>query len=146
MANAHSTAVGNKILVLKGEEGEGKRNLMKACACEYGVYFKELVCNKNISSQYIMRFVQGAISAGAWLSFYEFEHLDDGVLIRLFRELKSLITSIQTAIPPTLLDLRIKKMPEALAEGEEPVVGYPKTTIKTTNRVLFSFITHSMNP
>ena len=42
-----------------------------------------------------MRFVQGAIAAGAWLSFYEFEHLDDGVLTKLLHELKKLVATIQ---------------------------------------------------
>ena len=41
-----------------------------------------------------MRLVQGAVATGAWLSFYEFEHLDDGVLVRVFHELKKIISNI----------------------------------------------------
>ena len=123
LAQAHSTAVvGDKVLLVKGLEGQGKRNLMKACASEYGCYYKELVCNKNISIQYIMRFVQGAISAGAWLSFYEFEHLDDGVLINLLHELKKLLAAIQTHEQDTVLTIGrkpyVSPSPSHSHEGE----------------------------
>ena len=62
----------DKVLVVTGVEGDGKRNLISACAKDYGCYYKEIVCNKNISIQYLLKFVQGAVLAGAWLSFYEF--------------------------------------------------------------------------
>lgn len=75
LSQVNETSLGSKLLLITGVEGDGKRNLMYASAQEYGCFYKELVCNKNISVQYIMRFVQGAILAGAWLSFYEFEHL-----------------------------------------------------------------------
>lgn len=71
------------MLLITGVEGDGKRNLTLACAREYGCYYKELVCNKNISVQYVLRFVQGAVMAGAWLSLYEFEHLEGKVLVKL---------------------------------------------------------------
>jgi hypothetical protein len=68
----YETTLFSKVLIIKGTEGDGKRNMMRACAEEFGCYHKELVCNKNISFQYMLRFVQGAILAGAWLSLYEF--------------------------------------------------------------------------
>lgn len=38
---AHATSVvGDKVLLVKGLEGEGKRNLMRSCASEYGCYYK----------------------------------------------------------------------------------------------------------
>lgn len=42
----------------------------------FGYYYKEIVCNRSLSFQYVIRFVQGAILAGAWLGFYEFEEMD----------------------------------------------------------------------
>jgi hypothetical protein len=36
----------------------------------------------------MLRFVQGAILAGAWLSLYEFEHAETEVIVKLFNEIK----------------------------------------------------------
>lgn len=70
LSQVYETSLSEKVLIVTGVEGDGKRNLMLSCAKEYGYFYKELVCNKNISVQYVMRFVQGAVLAGAWLSFY----------------------------------------------------------------------------
>ena len=56
--------------MIKGGEGEGSRNNVREAAAEFGCFYRELVCNKNISMQYIMKFVQGAILAGTWVNFY----------------------------------------------------------------------------
>ncbi len=72
-----------KLLSLHSYEGEGKRKLIKHTASQVGIYHKEVVCNSNLKINYLMRFVQGAIQAGAWLSFYESSNLKDSVAYEL---------------------------------------------------------------
>lgn len=64
------SCVNDKTLLFNGREGEGKRNLIYQSGIFYGCYQKEVVCNVKLSCQYLLRFVQGALLAGAWLVFY----------------------------------------------------------------------------
>lgn len=91
---AHETSLTRKVMVVTGVEGDGKRNLVAATAREYGCFYKELVCNRSVSLDYLMRFVQGAVLAGAWLSFYEFEHLEPKVLVQLLNQVNKLIIKL----------------------------------------------------
>ena len=79
-----------KVLSFHSYEGEGKRNLIKYTASRVGVYHKEVVCNSNLKINYLMRFVQGAIQAGAWLSFYESSNLKNSVAYQLFDNISHL--------------------------------------------------------
>ena len=69
------SCVGNKMLLVQGEEGQGKGHLIRDSACFFGQFQKEVICHSRLSAYYIGKFVQGAIAAGAWLTFYEFETL-----------------------------------------------------------------------
>ena len=66
-------------MFINGAEGEGKRMMTKSNANKFGIYHKEVVCNKNLNIEYLLRFVQGACLTGAWLSFYEFSNLKNKV-------------------------------------------------------------------
>jgi len=45
----------------------------------FGVFQKEVVCSEKLSKHFVNKFVQGALAAGAWLSFYEFDSLNYSV-------------------------------------------------------------------
>lgn len=121
---SHHCCVHEKKILFKGSEGEGKRTVLKHAAMEFGCFYKELVCNKNISMQYISKFVQGAILASAWLNFYEFEHLDPVVLGNLLYEIHEMKNKL-------------------LEKRENDKTG--KFT-KMTNHTMFLFTTHQKHP
>jgi hypothetical protein len=45
----------------------------------FGSYQKKVICNSKLSAHFVNKFVQGALAAGAWLSFYEFDSLNFAV-------------------------------------------------------------------
>lgn len=67
---------------------------MTMAAQEFGYFYKEIVCNRNVSIQYVMRFVQGAVLAGAWVGFYEFEEMDGKVLGNVLEEVKKYVKKL----------------------------------------------------
>lgn len=57
-------------LVMGGVEGEGKRNLSEQASAMLGTYSREVICSNKLSIQFLLKIVQGVLSAGAWVSFY----------------------------------------------------------------------------
>jgi len=70
MCEAYHACVGYKLLAVAGREGEGKKDIGRYTAGRLGNYYREVVCNASVGTEYVARFVQGAVLVGAWLSFY----------------------------------------------------------------------------
>ena len=68
----YHSCVANRMLLIQGEEGQGKGHLIRDAAAFFGQFQKEVICHSRLSIYYISKFVQGALAAGAWLTFYEF--------------------------------------------------------------------------
>lgn len=69
--------------MINGDEGEGKRHLIQEAGSYFGVYQREVICNSRLSQHFVTKLVQGALSSGAWLAFYEFNALNYSVLAEL---------------------------------------------------------------
>jgi hypothetical protein len=52
-----------------------------------GTYSREVICSSKLSVQFLLKIVQGVLSANAWVSFYEFDSLNYSVLAELLATL-----------------------------------------------------------
>lgn len=57
-------------IAVGGGEGEGKRSLIEQASSVLGTYNREVICSGRLTVQFLLKMVQGVISAGAWISFY----------------------------------------------------------------------------